>query len=54
MVSETEAAVGNATINYEVASTAVEMPVVVVGGGGSCECSGGARGRQQWQRRRQQ
>ena len=30
MVSETEAAAGNATINYEAASTAVEMPVVVV------------------------
>jgi len=32
MASETEAGVGNTTINYEVASTAVETPVVVVGG----------------------
>ena len=30
MASETEAAAGNTTINYEVASTAVETPVVVV------------------------
>ena len=30
MASETEAAVGNTTIDYEVASTAVESPVVVV------------------------
>ncbi len=30
MASETEAAAGNTTINYEGESTAVEMPVVVV------------------------
>jgi len=39
MAAETEATVGNTTINYEVASTAVETAVLVGGCGGGCSGS---------------
>ena len=51
MASETEAAAGNTIINYEAASTAVEMPVVVMA---AAVMHRSARRRQQWQRLRWQ
>jgi hypothetical protein len=50
MAAETEAAAGNATINYEAASTELETAVVAVVAVVGAAAALGTRGRQQWQR----